>query len=632
MATIKKHLFRVAALILFPFIILLSGCGGGGGNAPLPPPAPNLQSIAVTPALPTVMVGSTQQFIATGTYADGTSAVLVTGVLWGSSDTSIVTVNTSGLATGVGAGTATIRATSGTLSGSVTLTVTSSSAAALTDPLYPAQWHLKNTGQLGANGVAGVAGEDINVEPVWVACGGGNTCRGEGVLIAVVDNGLEIAHEDLAANVATGLSYNYLTSGTDPTEAPGDMTPGNGHGTRLAGIIAARDLNGLGVRGVAPRANLVGYNLLQDHTNINAVDAITRGAAAVSISSNSYGPPDNGDLHPATLPWMSAINTGLATGRGGLGTVYVWAAGNGGDGSTACPTCRDNSNYDGQANFRGVIAVAAVKDNGVYASYSERGANLWVSAPAGESCDTHTITTTDRTGAVGNNPPSPGGGADYADDKYTRCMNGTSAAVPMISGVVALVLQANPTLGWRDVREILAHSARKNAPLSGDWSVNGAGLNVSHDYGFGVVDAHAAVTLAKTWVNLPAEKTWITGPSAVNLTIPDNNLSGVSNAITVTGSGITHIEHVEITFSASDHTYAGDLEISLVNVATGTISLLAESHNCDGVVCAPHNSWVFSSTRHLGEAADGDWLLIVRDRARADIGTFQSWALKFYGH
>ncbi len=454
------------------------------------------------------------------------------------------------------------------------------------DPLYGDQWHLKNTGQLGASGPAGKVGEDIDVEPVWTSCGTGNTCRGEGVRIAVVDIDLEIAHEDLAANVATGLSYNYLTGSSDPTSAPTDTVPG--HGTAVAGIIAARDLNGLGVRGVAPRANLVGYNYLENSTDSNGADAMTRNAADVSVNTNSWAPtPGTGTLAAAATIWQSAINYGLIYGRSGHGIVYTFAAGNGGD-STQNGGPVDNSNYNGYANNRGVMAVGAVTDQGTKSSYSDRGANLWVSAPGGEYCNTHTITTTDRTGAVGENPPAPSTGyVDYANLNYTQCMNGTSSATPMVAGVAALVLQANPNLGWRDVRVILAATARKNDPANVEWAVNGNGFHINPNYGFGVVDANAAVAYAKTYgANLGPEKTYITPLSSPNLAIPDNNTTGVSNAITVSVSGITQVEFVEITFSAADHTYSGDLDITLTSPA-GTVSRLAETHLCASNACTP---------------------------------------------
>lgn len=504
-------------------------------------------------------------------------------------------------------------------------------AAVVADPLYGDQWHLKNTGQIGATGVPGAVGEDINVEPVWLSA---TPRTGNGIRIAIVDDGLEIGHEDLAANIAaTGLSYNYVTGSADPgyDHDPSDTT--SGHGTAVAGIVAARDLNGLGVRGAAPRANLVGYNLLQYSTLSNEADAMTRGSPNVHISSNSWGSNDDGNLHESTSLWRNAIDAGLANGRNGLGTIYTWAAGNGG----YVPPV-DNSNYDGQANHHGVIAVASVNDQGKQSSYSEPGANIWISAPGGEFCDTHTIITTDRSGAAGGNPSN--GYTDYADQNYTRCMNGTSAAVPAVSGAIALLLEANLNLGWRDVRLILAQSARKNDASEPGWSATGGSpvYHFNHKYGFGVIDAQAAVALAQTWSNAGPQLTHATALAAPNLAIPENNTTGVSNTISVANSGIANIEYIEITFSAADHTYAGDLAITLTSPA-GTVSQLAETHLCFDAnqyplaTCpTPYSGWVFGSARHLGEAANGNWTLSVKDGAAQDTGTFQSWKLKFYGH
>ncbi len=479
-------------------------------------------------------------------------------------------------------------------------------ASGAADPLYSDQWHLENTGQEG-----GTTGQDVDADPVWE-----DDIRGLAAIIAVVDDGVQISHEDLRANVVPGLSFSYLDGSDNPT--PPDSE--SGHGTCVAGVAAARDLNGIGGRGAAPRAGIVGYDLLQDFTTSNEADAMLRNAADIWVSNNSWGPDDNlGRLEDSSALWQAAIDEGLSAGRGGLGIVYTWAAGNGGD--VISGLRYDNSNFDGYANYRGVIAVCAVGDDGVKADYSEPGANLWVCTPS-EGRAGHAITTVDLTGSAG-----------YSGGNYTDSFNGTSSAAPLAAGVAALVLDSRPDLTWRDLRIVLAASARKNDPSDGDWDVNGAGFNVNHKYGFGVADAGAAVTLADEWDLLPAEEPpHTTGAIVVDDAIPDNDNTGISDTVTITGSGIDYIEWIEVRFAAADHPFSGDLRIELVNETTGTVSLLAERHRCFSLECSAYDGWRFGTARHLGEAADGDWTLRVFDLGALDTGTFESWQLTFYGH
>ncbi|MFZ5446757.1 MAG: S8 family serine peptidase, partial [Myxococcota bacterium] len=174
------------------------------------------------------------------------------------------------------------------------------------DPYFSEQWHLAN----GAH-------EDVNVEPVWAT-----GVKGQGVPVAIVDEGVDLAHEDLKQNVATAMSHDYLGNAALRLAE---------HGTCVAGLLAARDLNGVGVRGVAPRANLRSFNLLQDLTSANELDAMTRQMDVVAVSNNSWGDAwdSTGLLTFADPLWLQGVTRGATEGRGGRGVVYFWASGNG---------------------------------------------------------------------------------------------------------------------------------------------------------------------------------------------------------------------------------------------------------------------------------------------------------------
>ena len=470
----------------------------------------------------------------------------------------------------------------------------------ISDPLYGCQWHLNNSGQLG-----GTDGEDINVEEVWDA---GE--HGAGINVAVVDNGMDYEHEDLTDNVITSQNYDYITTGSDIFDTR------YSHGTAVAGVVAARD-NTLGVRGVAPRASIYGYNLLRSLTDLNRGDAMTRNMATTAVSNNSWGWPDRAGLDASPAIWEAAVESGITTGYGGKGVVYIWAAGNG-------ALQGDDSNLDGYANHYGVTAVCAVNDRGRRSIYSEEGANLWVCGPSNDA-GRPGITTTDNV------------------DRYTDSFGGTSSAAPAVSGVVALVRATNTNLIWRDVKLILAASARKNDAANSSWQ-QGAfkygstaeRYHFSHDYGFGVVDAEAAVDLAGGWTNLPplVEQTASSTGSAV--TIPDNRRR-VSSSITI-GSDVEFTEFVEInaTFNAPNFR---ELELQLVS-PSGAVSTLSPALPRDDALdcrsegdCGLVGSFRFGSARHLGENPAGTWTLRVADRVSAGTASvLSSWRLTVYGH
>ncbi len=469
------------------------------------------------------------------------------------------------------------------------------------DTLFPDQWHLDNTGQ-----GSGTAGEDVNITSVWDIYQGSSS-----EVIAIVDDGLEIAHEDLSPNIIAGQSWDYVEGDQDPTA--GD------HGTSCAGVAAASGFNSLGVTGAAPQAGLVGHRLLGASTDVNEADALTRNNNLIDIYSNSWGPPDAAPPNffvyregPGSLT-EDALENGVTNGRGGLGSIYVWAGGNGYD--------SDNSNYDGYANSRYTIAVAASTNDGDRADYSEKGANILVNAPSLE-CSTCSpgITTTDRSGSEGYNNTG----------NYYSGFGGTSAATPLVAGVIALMFETNPDLTWRDVQRILITTAEKNDSGDTGWATNGTGYDINYHYGFGRIDAQAAVALSAASTCDYAVVPNVNGSSSPDLPIPDNNTIGVSDTINITDDVI--IEFVEVYFTADDHTYWGDLEITLLS-PEGTESVLSEQHlsGYSDDYDMWYVNWRFGSVRHFGESSQGDWTITIRDLFPADTGTFQTWSINIYG-
>ncbi|HMP90981.1 MAG TPA: S8 family peptidase [Kiritimatiellia bacterium] len=464
------------------------------------------------------------------------------------------------------------------------------------DTLFTNQWHLLNTGQFNGN-----AGVDVRITNAW------DTYRGSNILIGIVDDGLQTAHPDLAANVNTTIDWDFNFNDNDPNHTFEE----DGHGTACAGVAAAVGNNNLGVSGAAPSATLVGLRLISlESTDAQEAAAMNWSNSIIQIKSNSWGPYDDGARLEGPGPLTAAaLSNACTTGRGGLGILNFWAGGNG-------LQAFDNSNYDGYANSIYTIAIGAVGNTGTQSYYSEPGANLVVCAPSSGRNNVNTIIgiwTTDRTGSAG-----------YVSGDYDNAFGGTSSATPLAAGVGALILESKPTLGWRDVQEILIRSATRNHPADSDWRANGAGIWFNHKYGGGMINATGAIAMAVTWTNLGPQIVAVTNQTGLSIAIPDNNLTGITRTFVITNT--IRLEHVVVNFSAT-HTYRGDLYVELVS-PYNTTSVLAAGHNDSG---DNFNNWKFMSVRHWGELSVGTWRVRVADVFAADTGTVTAVGLTMFG-
>jgi subtilisin family serine protease len=324
---------------------------------------------------------------------------------------------------------------------------------------------------------------DINITDIW------DEYRGTGIVIGIVDDGVQWDHPDLIANYDTTIDYDGY-GGDDDAAAEGE----DWHGTAVAGLIAADD-NGFGVVGAAPDSTITGYRLSfgEDATHEMYLESLFL-QSQVDISNNSWGFPfyfhDNFN-DPVFSEYEVALRNAVENGRDGLGTIWVFAAGNG-------HRIGDDANFHNLVNSRYTIAVSSSSEDGGGSVEGNQGAPLFGVVPV-DGGSFGITKTTDRTGVDGINTDADG---DYIEFGHS------SGAAAVTSGVIALMLEANGDLGYRDVQEILLYSSHRSEHYSTffgrdeqfavkDW--NGGRLGWHGETGPGVIDAHAAVRLAESW-------------------------------------------------------------------------------------------------------------------------------------
>ena len=338
------------------------------------------------------------------------------------------------------------------------------------DAGYDTQWYFNNPD-------ASLGGIDINIETVW------DEYSGLGVTLGIIDDGIDYAHADIAENYDATIDYDALDGilglgAVDPISDGLD----DFHGTAVAGVMAG-SLGGGDIVGVAHGASLAMFRMgFGFEASASQTEAVLNQMGSVDVVNNSwtYGEAFTDNKNELkSAEFFDAITDAVDAGREELGTVIVFAAGNYGESG-------DSSNYHSFSSTHETISVGSVGLYGSASSFTSAGSSILLAAP-GEN-----IVTTDLSGQ---------GGFSVGD--YFDSFSGTSAAAPIVSGVAALMLEANPDLGYRDVQEILAYSASN--PTGNVWTsnaagnANGGGLTFTDAYGFGIVDAYAAVRLAESW-------------------------------------------------------------------------------------------------------------------------------------
>lgn len=551
-----------------------------------------------------------------------------------------------------------------------------------TDPLASEAWHIHNSGVSKYTDFPGTLDEDSSIQEVHDM-----GIYGKGVTVVVSDSGTQLDHEDLSGNSLSDMFHRNYTF-HDPAHWEGSSplpSDSEAHGTAVTGLISALGWNNLGSRGVAPSSKFASFRFVYDRTNAGETDDSYLAKEIHQLYGNfdvfnfSYG--YSGRYYFVSDPTVEdALKLGTTSLRSGKGTLYVQSAGN---------SFYDNSNLSlevfGNANSHSDLAtpykivVGAINAEGEKSSYSSPGANLWVSAPGGEYGETEpAMMTTDITGCnagysyksllhgtyfnFGDNPNNP-----RCD--YTNIMNGTSSAAPVTSGVIALMLEARPQLSWRDVKHILAETADivdfdfitntlshpGNFDLFGHdydykWTKNGGGDNAtltrnqtgyyfSNWYGFGRVNAKAAVDMARTYdlstlgtfeQTKHSSGTWFySSGTLTGQTIPNHSFIGLENAIWVGHNYV--IENVQIELNIN-HDFVGELGIVLQS-PNGTESRLMTVNNRiyseDGL-----EEMIMASNAFYGEMSEGWWTLKIYDGDSlvVDEGELVNWKININGH
>lgn len=554
------------------------------------------------------------------------------------------------------------------------------------DPLFRYQWHLHSGGNSQSFSwfhTRPLQGANLLLDSPRLT--------GLGQHVLIVDSGLQINHPDLKANIDLERNFNLdplLSSNCqvcDPKDpSPPQITGQEGdQGTAVAGIIAAKAWNQIGIRGIAPDVKISSYNLSAPRFQTSSNDYLRIFTFATDVVCHSGYSSDELLDQISDVDFNSYDNAQKAHvtyGRNEFGTIQVKAAGD-------VSNRGIDANLDPTNTTAWNMVVGSYNSQGQKSYHANSGSNLWISAPGGErgyqadfsefpsttpSIDFYAShTTTDAfheetpcSMGYAKDPshfPSPQEAAFFSlglgsgfnlgwhdlnpNCQYTAHMAQTPAAAAVVSAAAAKILQRKPDITWRQMRYLLARSAK---PIDIDhpgerttigntlfertlpWITNAAGFRFHNWYGFGALDFTSAIEILNDLELKPLPPLFDSGfqlAGSPNAIIPINSVAGVSKDFYQYRDII--IESVQLQVSIT-HPKASALSIALVS-PQGTKSILKPVN--DGTTYANLHGKTYLTNAFYGERAKGKWIIKVVDgKPSSQAGTFANWYLRFTGH
>ena len=423
------------------------------------------------------------------------------------------------------------------------------------DPLFPTQWPLENRDrETGA-----ILGPELNIREAWAES------TGKGVVIGIVDDGVDLEHTEFIGQGVDDLHFNFTNGKANGNPVAQNQT----HGTVVAGIAVAKANNGKGIAGVSPDARFASLVVwdADDYfgTEEETADMFQYRNDRIAVQNHSWGSLTSAQLD-ATVLEKQAIKRAIEQGRDGKGVVMIRVTGNN--------RAQDwSAADDGYSNDPRVLTVADVGPTGRVQSFSNMGACVLCAGLIGRG-----VYSTDRMGASGWNRDSSDDDPEVGSYHSLEYL-GNSYTLPQIAGLVALILSVNPDLTYRDVQQVFIHASRHFDFADPFLQSNAAGYLFTHNTGYGVPDAGTAVRLAKRWVNArPLIKKTYQGNAVA--TVPDDGLqlrivSGGEEVIfsASPGNGLVADDPIEALPLVDVGRATGPLEVDL----TGKAALIERS-------------------------------------------------------